>query len=196
LRLRLQNLCQGIVCRLDGATRRLRRWDEDCLEAICRQPRLRRFSKLFVMATYVGDGYLWVLVGVGMTTLGTSQDRRYLGVMLVITCFNIAVFRLSKRVAKRDRPEPMRQGRALRFRYLDSYSLPSGHATTSFGMAYMLSNFYPELLVQVAAYGAATLIAFSRVYVGEHYPSDVIGGALLGLFSSSLLLPLVSRLFF
>ena len=130
-----------------------------------------------------------------MNSLETRFSRR-LGVMLIITCLNIAFFRLSKRATKRDRPEPLRAGKDLRFRYLDSYSFPSGHATTSFGMAYMLSTFYPILPVQIAAYAASTLIAFSRVYVGEHYPSDVLSGALLGVLSTSVLLPIVSRFFF
>jgi len=55
----------------------------------------------------------------------------------------------------------------------------------------MLSSFYPFAPVQIASYAAAILIAFSRIYVGEHYPSDVISGAILGTLMASLLLPLV-----
>lgn len=196
MRLRLQNLRQGLNGHLDVLAVRLWQWDHKCLDVICGQPRLKRVSRLFVLATYFGDGYLWVLVGVGMSTFGTSVDRRRLGILAIITFANIAVFRLSKRAAKRDRPDPVRDSKNFRFRYLDSYSFPSGHATTSFGMAYMLATFYPVLPVQIAAYTASTLIAFSRVYVGEHYPSDVISGALLGVLSTSLLLPIVSRFFF
>ena len=60
-----------------------------------------------------------------------------------------------------------------------SSSFPSGHATTSFACAALLAWLTP--LPRVALFALATLIAFSRVYVGVHYPLDVIGGAVLGL---------------
>jgi undecaprenyl-diphosphatase len=58
-------------------------------------------------------------------------------------------------------------------------SFPSGHAATSFACAATLAWLTP--LSPVALYALAALIAFSRVYVGVHYPLDVIGGAALGL---------------
>ena len=60
-----------------------------------------------------------------------------------------------------------------------SPSFPSGHAATSFACAATLAWLTP--LSPVALYALAALIAFSRVYVGVHYPLDVIGGAALGV---------------
>lgn len=58
-------------------------------------------------------------------------------------------------------------------------SLPSGHAATSFAAAVVLSRFLPRWAV-VPAFALAALVASSRVYVGVHYPTDVLLGALLG----------------
>ncbi len=57
-------------------------------------------------------------------------------------------------------------------------SFPSGHATTSFAAATILTFAKPRLAVPL--YLLALAIGFSRVYVGVHYPLDVAGGAVLG----------------
>jgi undecaprenyl-diphosphatase len=59
-------------------------------------------------------------------------------------------------------------------------SFPSGHAATSFAAATVLSTLASRR-GRVALYGLATLVALSRVYVGVHYPADILAGALLGL---------------
>jgi undecaprenyl-diphosphatase len=58
-------------------------------------------------------------------------------------------------------------------------SFPSGHATVSFACATALSFYAPR--AAPAFYVLAAAIAWSRVYVGVHYPLDVLGGAALGL---------------
>ncbi len=59
-----------------------------------------------------------------------------------------------------------------------SASYPSGHSSSAFAAARVISRLAPELAVE--AYSLATQVAVSRVYAGVHYPSDVVAGALLG----------------
>ena len=61
MRMRLQILRQELNYHLDAFSMRLWRWDHKCLDAICGQPRLKRVSKLFIVSTYFGDGYLWLV---------------------------------------------------------------------------------------------------------------------------------------
>lgn len=65
-----------------------------------------------------------------------------------------------------------------------SSSFPSGHATTSFAALYVLLFFFPT-----AKYWAPLLVvlfAYSRIYVGVHYPLDMLSGVLLGLLVAAL----------
>jgi undecaprenyl-diphosphatase len=59
-----------------------------------------------------------------------------------------------------------------------THSFPSGHATTSFAVATAIALLVPRL--RVPAFVLAAAIAWSRVYVGVHYPLDVLAGAALG----------------
>ena len=69
-------------------------------------------------------------------------------------------------------------------------SFPSDHATFSFAIATILWRYNRK--VGVILLGLAAFVGFSRVYVGAHYPMDVIGGAALGI-TVSLIIDLIAR---
>lgn len=59
-------------------------------------------------------------------------------------------------------------------------SFPSGHATQAFAIASTIATSYPRPWVEVASYGAATLVGFARVHHQAHFASDVAAGAAIG----------------
>ena len=68
------------------------------------------------------------------------------------------------------------------------YSFPSNHAANSFVFATVLSYFYDKN--RISLYILASTIAFSRVYVGVHYPLDIIFGSIIGYIISWIILSL------
>ena len=61
-----------------------------------------------------------------------------------------------------------------------SRSFPSGHTSSAFSLATSLSLNYPKWYVAVPAFAWATATGYSRMYLGVHYPTDVLAGAALG----------------
>ncbi len=88
---------------------------------------------------------------------------------------------LGKLLVHRHRPYEHQLGPSQR-----THSFPSGHAATSFAAATVLSHYAPRF--RVSFYALAVLIAFSRLYDADHYPTDVAAGAVVGALTGLLLL--------
>jgi membrane-associated phospholipid phosphatase len=65
-----------------------------------------------------------------------------------------------------------------------TWSFPSGHAAGAFAGAWLLNNKFPKF--GRLRYFIASLVAFSRIYLGDHYPGDVASGSLSGLVFAML----------
>ena len=93
---------------------------------------------------------------------------------------------LGKALVPRHRPFVHQLGPATR-----THSFPSGHTATSFACALVLASLAPRLRVPVLA--LAVLIAFSRLYNGDHFPLDVLAGGVLGAIVAAVVLRVSRR---
>ncbi len=75
-----------------------------------------------------------------------------------------------------------------------SSSFPSGHSLEAFAMALAISMLFPKKKIIIPVFVWASLVAYSRIALGVHYPSDILAGIILGLLISYLTLVLYNYL--
>jgi undecaprenyl-diphosphatase len=99
---------------------------------------------------------------------------------------NVVITRGMKHIINRTRPYDEYPLLIYPYQIEKRSSFPSGHTSTAFATATILSLQFKKWYVIVPAYTYATIIGYSRMYQGVHYPTDVIGGAAVGAGSAVL----------
>jgi membrane-associated phospholipid phosphatase len=69
-------------------------------------------------------------------------------------------------------------------RMLSGHSFPSGHATSAFALFLSLAMISRNRTVKLVSFGIATVVAFSRIYLSQHFLGDVVAGSLIGVLGS------------
>ncbi|HYN52794.1 MAG TPA: phosphatase PAP2 family protein [Thermoleophilaceae bacterium] len=141
-------------------------------------PELERAALLY--ARTGENGLLWHAMGALGALLHRRRRAVYLRAMRV-TLFTLMANTLVKMLVRRARPVLEELPALSPTLYGRSY--PSAHASTSFAAAGALSPALPR----VPLYAGATVMALTRPYLGVHYPSDVVAGAVFGRAMDRLL---------
>jgi len=114
---------------------------------------------------------------------------------LISVGIGVVASQAMKNAFNRTRPQYQYSSKIFSLSQANTKSFPSGHTTMAFATATTLTLEYKKWYIAVPAYAWATGVAYSRMYEGKHYPSDVLAGAILGTGSALLSHWLSKKLF-
>lgn len=134
--------------------------------------------KLFEGITMLGEETILIFM---IAVLYFAYDKRLALRIGYITITSMCVNNTVKNLVKRPRPFASGEVTPARAHTATGYSFPSGHTQTiaSWGSAFAM--YFKKAWVSVLAGVGIVAVAFSRLFLGVHYPSDVIVGAVLGV---------------
>jgi undecaprenyl-diphosphatase len=136
------------------------------------------------VVTHLGDnGYIWILLGI-ILFIPPKTRRSGFDLLVCLALAYVLNDLIIKPLVARVRPFDVIDGLTILVKAPSSYSFPSGHTNASFAAAYALTRAFGKK--GAWSYILAVLIAFSRCYVGVHYPTDVLAGMAVGTASALL----------
>lgn len=146
----------------------------------------------FSTITHLGDGGIfWILLT--LLFLCIKKYRKYGMTMAFAMLFGVLIGNLTlKPLIARVRPYDVNTAIEILIKKPHDFSFPSGHTLASFAAS--ISILWYNKKLGISAVIVAVLIAFSRMYLYVHYPTDVLAGAVIGIICSYASLKLVQYL--
>ena len=168
-------------------------WDAKLLLLIQEHLRTALGDLLLPVWSNLGNaGLIWIAAAVIL--LCFRKSRRAGAVALGGMLFSLLfVNGILKHLVSRTRPWLVVEGLQTLLRSNDPNSFPSGHTSAAFAFASALCGTLDRTWPKVLAVAAAALMGWSRLYVGVHFPSDVLAGAVIGTLCGLLAVGLYRR---
>lgn len=157
---------------------KIRQWDSKALEVIIKS-RKNWLNKVMIFVTTIGNhGTIWFLLAIPLLFFDRFR-RTGISIILAMAVAFLCGEIIIKHIVRRNRPCKMVEKDKLLIKRPIDYSFPSGHSTSSFAVFTVICFTLPELCIPV--FILACMIAFSRMYLQVHYPSDVACGIMIGI---------------
>ncbi|AIF84466.1 membrane-associated phospholipid phosphatase [Candidatus Nitrososphaera evergladensis SR1] len=154
------------------------------------------FDQFMILLTEYGREAVWIVAGALIFFFGGRAGRKTAVVMTMALLVLIPIGTIAKEIVARPRPIVPQSDFLLAAD--PDFSFPSGHALiVSAGAATVLVLYRGsgrKMLVSLGLAAEAALVCLSRVYVGGHYPLDVLGGILLGVGVAFIFVGIAGRI--
>lgn len=158
----------------------------------------KQADTFFKYFTNVGDGLFWLLWAL---LIIIKKGKKYLPLLFAAIIFSTLLIQISKQVIYPDEPRPLQAiADQSQVHYVTGVtvhsinSFPSGHTATAFSFLLLLVLFSQTNALLLLGFVAALLVAYSRIYLGQHFPLDVGAGMLVAV-STMILSVMVQRRF-
>ena len=166
---------------------KIQAWDEKILLKLAHK-RTNFLNKLMIFITTVGNhGYIWFVFSLPFLLMNRWRLTGF--TILLAMCFTWLGGEVTiKHIVGRVRPCNKSFEEYLLIENPPHYSFPSGHSSSSFAVSIVMLFMCQQLFIPVFIFAA--LMAFSRIYLLVHYPTDVMAGAVFGVICGWIAVPL------
>ncbi len=163
---------------------RLISWDARICVSIYRLNGRRSFDLANYTMSRLGDGYMYAFISMLILLFDFDAARLIIPAGIIGFTIEHSIYLVLKKKIRRSRPFTLNAEIKHLILPPDEYSFPSGHTAGAFLVATLLAHFYPVVMLPSLLF--ATMIGFSRIYNGVHYPGDVLAGTTLGIICAKI----------